>query len=757
RMLWSGLAGVFILFLLPVLTLVSGHYPISFWETLRPELGMDWFIIRSVTSSSVWHLLGMVSVATLLPLLVISIRWSSNFGDSSRSSSTLVSYLFYAGHAGFLAMCIWLMFDPPFSPKQLPFAGAPGLTLYFVAALCLGYFCGFFLLVFGKKPQRSRRSPNQPDPALPQSLMWLCPLIVAGTLTVAIGGLALLIYKNIPVIRQMNDETLLNYARYATRNLPADGAILLVDNDAVYQQPIQAFIIKAMLAREGKLPQYPVVETLAAKDSIYQQFLHRQYPAIWPDLFKDSKHLRLSQQGMMQLVNQLAKSNNICYLNPSFGYYFEMFYQEPHGLNYRMKFLPADTLLPPALDAGLIRENEQLWSEARASAAPSIEAALTPPDRNRRLNFPDQLLARLHVTPDPNPNAVYVGVLYSRGLDYWGVQLQRGGELELAATNFLAAQSLNPDNRSAGINLEFNHELRTGKIPAIDFSLIAPDEYAKSHDWQQHISVDGPIDQVTFVYVEGLILSERAGLFRQSVAPFTRVRQLAPNRFDVRQRLANAYLLNHLPDRALEVLREPMTEPARFGLTEAQLTGLNTLMAAAYFQKNETNRGIALLESELARRPDDQALLTATIQTCLTMGFYTNALTLVDRQLKQTPNDPKWVFAQGLVNLRSGHYDPAIASLTRAIDLSTNNPTPRFHRALAYLDSGRLDQARADLVLLQANYTNSFQIAFGLGEIAWRKHDTNEAIRNYEIYLANAKTNTAEAASVIVRLRELQK
>ncbi len=492
-------------------------------------------------------------------------------------------------------------------------------------------------------------------------------------------------------------------------------------------------------------------------DSVYQQFLHRQYPAVWPEIFKDNKHLQLNPQGMMQLVGQLAKSNNICYLNPSFGYYFEIFYQEPHGLNYRMKFLPTDTLLPPALDAGLIAENEQFWSEVRTSAAPSIEAALTPRDPNRQLNFPDRLLARLHVTPDPNPNVIYAGKLYSRGLDYWGVQLQRGGELDLAATNFLAAQSLNPDNRSAGLNLEFNHELRTGKIPPIDFSLIAPEEYAKSHDWQGHISADGPIDQVTFVYVEGLMLSERTGLYRQSVAPFTRVRLLAPNLFDVRQRLANAYLLNHLPDRALEVLHDPIAEPARFNLTEADRTGLNTLLAAVYFQKNETNRGIALLESELARRPDDQALLTATVQTCLTMGFYTNALTLIDRQLKNNPDDPKWVFARGFVNLQSGHYETAIASLTRVLELSTNSPEPRFNRALAYLDSGRLDEARADGICLQATYTNSFQIAFGLGEIAWRQHATNEAIRNYEIYLANAKTNTAEAASVFARLQELKK
>ena len=57
---------------------------------------------------------------------------------------------------------------------------------------------------------------------------------------------------------------------------------------------------------------------------------------------------------------------------------------------------------------------------------------------------------------------------------------------------------------------------------------------------------------------------------------------------------------------------------------------------------------------------------------------------------------------------------------------------------------------------MQQSFTNSFRIAYGLGEIAWRKHETNEAIRNYKIYLANANTNTAEAANIIQRLRELK-
>ena len=84
------------------------------------------------------------------------------------------------------------------------------------------------------------------------------------------------------------------------------------------------------------------------------------------------------------------------------------------------------------------------------------------------------------------------------------------------------------------------------------------------------------------------------------------------------------------------------------------------------------------------------------------------------------------------------------------------NSLARFNRAIACLDSGKFDAARADFKTLQQSFTNSFQVAYGLGEIAWRQHDTNEAIRNYKLYLANANTNTAEATNVIQRLRELK-
>ncbi len=603
---------------------------------------------------------------------------------------------------------------------------------------------------------RTRRN-NRPDSALPKNLVWLCPVIVGATFTCAALSIGLLLYKNAPLIHTTNDDTLLKYARFSTQNLPAGGAILLSDIDAVYNQPIHAYLIEAMLAREDRSKNYPVVNTDALKFSPYQEFLHQRFPGIWPQLFKQKEPVVINQFGLLGILNLLAKSNSICYLNPSFGYYFESFYQEPHGLNYSMKKLPADTVMPPPLDKNLIAENEQIWSGVIDAASPAIFKAVTPPDLTQQINVADWLLQHLHAGTEVNPNAIYAGSLYSRELNYWGVQLQRAGELDRAATNFIAAQNLNPDNVVAGINLDFNHKLHIGAIPPVDLSHVNPDQFGKVRNWQEAISAFGPFDEISFLYEDGLILATENGLFRQALVPFTRVRQLAPNYLNVRLQLAQTYIFDRMPDRALEALHDPLTDPARFSVTDDDSIGLSILLAAAHFQKNDTDRAAAVLEKEIQRHPDNQTLLAGSAQAFMLHGLYNNALVIINHELSQNPNDSKWIFAKGLVELQATNYSIAIASLTRVLELQTNNSTALFNRALAYLDSGNLNAARADYSQLQSTYTNSVPVAFGLGEIAWRQHDSGEAIRNYEIYLANANTNTAEATNVITRLRELKK
>ena len=102
--------------------------------------------------------------------------------------------------------------------------------------------------------------------------------------------------------------------------------------------------------------------------------------------------------------------------------------------------------------------------------------------------------------------------------------------------------------------------------------------------------------------------------FRQALASFDRVRELVPDNLPARFWLGQIYLMSHQPERALEVLREPLAHPEKFSLDETNETQLHVLAAAAYFQETNLARGSELLETEIARHPDDNNLLAAAAQ-----------------------------------------------------------------------------------------------------------------------------------------------
>ena len=357
---------------------------------------------------------------------------------------------------------------------------------------------------------------------------------------------------------------------------------------------------------------------------------------------------------------------------------------------------------------------------------------------------------------ETNQNAVVAGSFYSRSLDFWGVQLQRAGELDKAAANFELAQKLNPDNAVAGINLDFNHQLRAGKPASVDLTKVTLDQFGKFRSWSEVLDADGPFDEPSYCFEDGLVLA-RGSLLRQAVAPFDRVRQIVPDNLTARLWLGQLYVANHLPDRALAAVQDVREQPEKFSLTDTNETELAFIEAAAYFQKTNLSRGTELLETQISRHPTNDDLLAAATQIYVARGLFTNALAVIDRKLKSTPDDPAWLLGKGRICLELKDYDDAIAALNRVLVLQTTNSQALYFRASAYLASDKLDAARADYEKLQNSFTNSFQAAYGLGEIAWRKHDTNNAIKNYEIFLANVNTNTAEAKAILERLRELQK
>ena len=653
------------------------------------------------------------------------------------------SFLFHLAFAAFLGFTIWMAFDPPFSPRHLSL-GTPLLTLYYLGALSIGYFSGYFLLIFGKQPINRSPVPR------PEPFQFINPVAIVALWLFAAVALTGLIYRNTPQIRNVNDDTFQKYTSFVTMNLPRSGGILLSDD------LFRLYLTEAALAREGRDRDFVPLDTRLLPWPAYLRFLHEKFPKRWPEMVSAKDTKPANPLGLIGVLTLLAKTNELYYLHPSFGYYFEQFYPEAHGLVYKLKLLPNDTLLPLLPDKDLIATNAAFWSRVASQAFVPIERAVAPRDPNAPRNWGEKWLDTFHVPREPNRNAAAAGIFYSRSLDFWGVQLQRANEPEKAAACFALAISNNPDNVVARINLAFNEILRAGKTVPVDLSKTTSDQFGKFHDWNEVLNANGPFDEPSFCLAQGLILAAQNGLYRQAVAPFTRVRELAPYNLAARLWLGQIYAIDHQPDRALEALHDPLEQPEKFSLARTNLTDLNLIVAITCFQKNDTARGVRLLETEVAHHPDEDNLRNTAMQAFVSHGLFTNALALVEDKLRMAPNDPTWLFNKGYILIQNQAYDGAIDALSRVLAVQTNNNNARFDRAIACLNSGKLDAARADYLDLQRIVTNSFPIAYGLGEIAWRQHDTNEAIRNYKLYLASANTNTDEAKIVGERLRALK-
>ena len=127
-----------------------------------------------------------------------------------------------------------------------------------------------------------------------------------------------------------------------------------------------------------------------------------------------------------------------------------------------------------------------------------------------------------------------------------------------------------------------------------------------------------------------------------------------------------------------------------------------------------------------------------------------------DRQLDRQPDNATALVNQGFLRVQMGQYEQAIPPLTRALSLDATNYAALMDRAIAYLNSDKLNEAQQDYQSLEKVFTNRFQVFYGLGEIAWRKKDTNSAVHYYQLYLSNAPPNTSEAKLVTDRLQSLR-
>jgi tetratricopeptide (TPR) repeat protein len=757
-----GTVGLTLYLLLPVLAAFHEQSELGFWQALQIELQGEKAALFRIPRVIVL----LAGLTSLLPAILIAIRWPSTFGETSPAGAVITTLLFRVVHVALLAAGIWTAFDGKISARSLvdtmllqftdeARSGVPFLTFYYLGALCLGYFVGYFLLVYGPSIGKSwQKVPPTSRPAnrMVTGLIWL----------VVIAAPSGLFYKNLPAIRANDGSLLQEFVRSATSGLPELGAIALCDDPYIFS------LVQADFRRSAKDSDVIVANTHLMPFTVYQKALHKQFPNRWPALPAAKTPITfLSPLYLIQEVVALARSNEVYYLHPSFGYYFEPLYLQPRGLIYRLQLYTTNAVNPPLLAPALLDENLKFWAQIRPS------------------------LDRLAGMVGQNINdARALGRSYSRALNWWGVELQKLGRLDDAAQNFELARKLNPGNVAAEINLNCNQTLRAGGVTPVERGKPLDEKFGRYRDWNSLLVVNGPIDDAGLCVRLGQSFATQS-LFRQAALQFTRALQLQPDNMDARFALADVLLAGQIPDKALEVAGEIRARHSARHLNATNLVELARIEAMAHYNKGELDAAEKLLVEARRQFPANETLLDTLAQMYLTADRLTNALAAVEEQLKlkpdnvdvllnkaylcmrlesyepasaavaavlqKEPNNVRALLDKGAICIQTKAFKDAVAPLDQALKLQPENRIALMNRAIARLQSDQLDAAKRDYEALQKIAPTLHQVYYGLGEIAFRRKDVPAAINHYEAYLKYAPPSTGgEAEQIAERLKQLK-
>ena len=740
RMFLLGLAGLSLYLLLPLIQSQSDIVPVSFWQALKTNLTWQKHLVLDYRKVAV-----LPAIYVLVPLLFMCFRWAAGFGDHSPVGHIFANTAAILLHAGLLAFCVYIAFDPPASPREIStvYRQQLGLGLFFLpcywlGALMVGYYSGFLLLVFSGAGK------------LRQHLIvpsWLRQVVVLVVCAGALFATGWLVRENLPAIRLTNSRALQNFAALQGQSLPDQPTVVLSDN------PVQLRALAAVLGRAAR-DKYILLDTASLPDPAYHRALQKRYGERFPRLVPPAGLTTFPAFQLIQLLSTLGQKNELAYLQPSFGYYFEDYYSEPRQLVYLLKPYAPGTLDAPPPSPAVITGQQTFWNSLAAAPIRQLktELARLPADRSQHAEF----------------TVPRVAEYYSLALNSWGVELQRAGRFNESAPFFSQALALNADNAAALINRDANalwvrEQKRLGRL--------SPEEEKKLNlyrgDVRGLLISCGLIDEASFA-LEFSNIFIQAGLYRQAEQMIQRALFYAPGELMFQTALANIYVLAQKPDRALAMLpalRARATDPA------VQLELMRT-EASAHLAKNEFMAAEKILQNAARRFSELDGGYNLLVQLYLgeadrlrgtgngpaASAQLTNALRVVDSQLQVQPQNAGAYFNRGNICLFVSDFDGAIQAYTKVLALSKDNQAALKNRAIANLQAKRLDDAQRDYrELLQRFTTTDFAVYFGLGEIAYQRKEWKATRNYYQKYLQYAPAGSQESKQVRARLEEVKK
>jgi tetratricopeptide (TPR) repeat protein len=679
----------------------------------------------------------------------------------------------------FTFFILWMMIGGEFAPRaqlerimsqsHVPRELPAYLSFYFLGALALGYFIGYCLLVFGvPEPQRHRR--RQPPPNR------LLQAFAAVPALAALGVAVYLAWTNAPVVRLNNGQLLKTFTTRTVGSLPSEPAVVLSDRPRILT------LVHTLLSQQDLSDRHLLVNTRGLAAPVYQQDLNERAPHLWPDYFTgtNAAQRQIPDAVLMLELTEVALKNPTYYLHPSFGYFFERLYLEPRGTIYQLQHWATNVTALPPLSPELLESNTQSFRALGEELSElTQESARTSPDARTVANW------------------------YSQALNFWGVTLvrQASGQLEPAAEAFQLARDLNPDNRSAEINLAFAQARLSGQARSAYEGKTPEQMFGKRYrSWDQLLSIDGPIDDPAVCLSLGQHLLGTS-LSRQAIVELQRSIALSP--VDQQQLprflLAAAYSRLGQFEKVLAVAEEIHEHYVEHPLPQNQRLRLFTLEAVAmrerdqnitaaeqylrqkiaefpgsivlidtlgelYVGDQQEDKALALVDEQLAQLPSTPAsrslrhsLGLSKAAVCMKIERFDDAETTLEAILSQEPNHSGALAYQGYLYLTREMYTNAIPVYDRLVALRPDDLLPHLNRAIALLKSGQLDAAESDYLKVVEIQPQDHRAYFGLGEIAWTRKDYKEAAKHYEDYLRfTRQPDNQEARDVEKRLKSIE-
>jgi tetratricopeptide (TPR) repeat protein len=610
--------------------------------------------------------------------------------------------------------------------------------------LNLGILLGLLVVTGGVSTRAARPAAsgetNRPRPASPAA---------ASDLVSLAGWTDLSLQTNSQIVSRevTGSPELKRYAKILAESLPAKGAVVLSDD------PTRLAALETALGRRAR--QYILLDTGLLPQSAYHRDLKKKHGRRLPELQPQAGADSFSPAALVQFLTRLSAQNELYYLHPSFGYFFEHFYLVPHGVVYEMKPFPAGAVEVPPLSPAFLQEQEARWQELAKDELARLKPALEQFSRDKQAPLAPLWVARA----------------YSCAGNFWGVQLLVNQQADKAIPALERALELNPCNPCAFINLEW---ARRWKKTSQRLERLSDEAMSKlgpyAGNWDLLMSLNGPLDEPTFRTQLAQIMA-RNGLPRQAARQIQRVLGLNPQDLPLAIMLGGFYVQGGLPDRALELVAQirsnpqlaPKEGPAQLDLvgiearalqTKGDLAKAVTLLRAAQDQYPALEGGFLMLAQLYvgqAEQDRSQGKLASYRQ-----GM-TNAMNVFEREIKLQPNNVAPLVNCGGLCAQMEDYPRAISLLSRALELDPNSQPVLLNRALSFQRAGRLEEAQRDYAALLKLNPAAYPACYGLAEMAYQKQDWQGAQENYSLYLKLAPSNTSEYAAVEKRLAEVKK